>query len=331
MDDITILRQINAQTEGAVALLLRPQNAIRVRWDTNTDTPLPPDFPAGQNPPDGAVINYVLGPATTGVVTLEIRTEAGQVVRRYSSSDPPPPIDPMLAIPAYWVRPDEGLSGKPGIHRFLWDLHYQPVPGVKPSYPIAAVYQDTPPEPTSPWAMPGRYTVVLTANGISSTQSLNVSMDPRVKAPLAELAQQFKYSKELYDKWVSLTTATARISALRGRLTELRGKTKEDGLRSQIDALNEKLQLLAGGGENRRPDPASSLNLASALARVRTLFNILQEVDVAPTPQAATAIADVEKDTRSLTERWEVIRSADVPALNQKLKAGGLPAIDTPP
>ena len=38
--------------------LFKPAAAYRVRRDTNTDTPLPPDEPAGENPPDGAVIDY---------------------------------------------------------------------------------------------------------------------------------------------------------------------------------------------------------------------------------------------------------------------------------
>ena len=42
------------------AHLFQPQQAWRFRWNKNTDTPLPPDEPAGQNPPDGAIINYWL-------------------------------------------------------------------------------------------------------------------------------------------------------------------------------------------------------------------------------------------------------------------------------
>ena len=87
---------------------------MRVRWDMNTDTPLPPDEPAGQNPPDGAIIDYYLGAGASGPVTLEILDSAGQLVRRYSSDDPVEPIDPMLAVPLYWARPPRGLSGDAG-------------------------------------------------------------------------------------------------------------------------------------------------------------------------------------------------------------------------
>jgi len=326
LDDITPLRQIDAQTEAAHATLFRPQTAMRVRWNLNTDTPLPPDFPAGENPPDGAVIDYFLNFATTGIVGLEIRDDAGQVVRRYSSADPVPQVDPMLAIPPYWLRAVQVLSGQPGAHRFLWDLHYQPVPGVRASYPISAVFRNTAPDDTSPWVLPGRYTVELTANGTIHKQTLNVRMDPRVKTPAADLVQQFKLSKQLYDEWLSLGAATEKITGISKRLSELR-EARSDFSNDAI-LLEIKLRGLLGGGENRRPDPASTVSLTSTTTRVRTLFNILQEVDVAPTPQATVAIADVAKDAQSLLERWQAIRTGEIEALNQKLKSAGLAPID---
>src|ERR1043166_8048766 len=53
LDDITPLRQFDAKSASAPAFLFRPQTAVRVRWNTNPDTPIPPDVPAGENPPDG--------------------------------------------------------------------------------------------------------------------------------------------------------------------------------------------------------------------------------------------------------------------------------------
>src|SRR4029077_2188315 len=53
LNDITPLRQIDQKVASAEAFLFKPQTAIRVRWDVNTDTPLPPDFPAGEDTPGG--------------------------------------------------------------------------------------------------------------------------------------------------------------------------------------------------------------------------------------------------------------------------------------
>ena len=174
LDDITPLRQLGEKVTAANAFLFAPELAYRVRWNTNSDTPLPPDEPAGQNPPDGAILNYYLKSASSAPVTLEIMDSSGKLVRRYSSADPVPPPDPELAIPAYWVRPPQSLSSAAGFHRFVWDMHYTPVPGIKPEYAISAVYKNTAPNPTSPWVMPGKYTVVLTVNGQKYSQPLVV-------------------------------------------------------------------------------------------------------------------------------------------------------------
>src|SRR4029079_11934276 len=58
LDDITPLRQIDGQTFNNDVVLFRPQPALRVRWNTNTDTPLPPDEPNAPNPPEGAIVDY---------------------------------------------------------------------------------------------------------------------------------------------------------------------------------------------------------------------------------------------------------------------------------
>src|SRR5262249_49835355 len=142
--------------------------------------------------------------SASGPLTLEIKDQSGQVVRRYSSDDPLPPTDPMLNIPPYWVRPPEKLLNSKGMHRVLWDLHYAPVPGIPRQYPIAAVYRNTAPEPTSPWANPGKYTVVLTVGGKTYEQTLTLVMDPRVKTSAADLDEQFRLSKQLYDEWLAL-------------------------------------------------------------------------------------------------------------------------------
>jgi hypothetical protein len=132
LDDITPLRQMDEKTLAAEAFLFKPQTAVRVRWDMNTDTPLPPDFPAGQNPPDGAVINYYLKSAPSSPVTIEVKDSAGKTVRKYSSADKPEPIDPTLNIPTYWVRPPCIIPTCPGWKRSiplpLWRTTQRPRP-----------------------------------------------------------------------------------------------------------------------------------------------------------------------------------------------------------
>jgi photosystem II stability/assembly factor-like uncharacterized protein len=326
LDDITPLRQLDAKLLSSKAFLFRPQTALRVRWNTNSDTPLPPDVPAGENPPDGAIIDYYLNSSVSGPVTLEIRDSKGEIVRRYSSTDALPPTDPKLSIPSYWLRPLQVLSAQPGMHRFVWDMYYQPVPDIKPEYPISAVYRNTPPEATSPWVMPGQYTVVLTVEGKSYTQPLTVRMDPRVKAKTSELARQFELSMKLYEERLRLEPLNERINALNTMLANVRERAAANSsITAQVDALGKKLQELTGASAT--PRPGTPLNLG-VLTRLRTLFGVLQEVDAAPTAQVTAAVADLQNEIAAVLERWRAMQSQDIPALNQQLKAAGLAEIE---
>jgi len=195
LDNITPLRQlkINAQKETT---LYKPQQAIRVRWNMNTDTPLPPEEPAGENPPDGAVIDYYLN-NNADEVQLNIFNDKGTLIRSFSNKDSLYNI-PDVNIPLYWIRPQQILSAKQGAHRFLWDMKYNPL-NIPVEYPMTAVIHNTAPVATAPWVMPGNYTVKLTVKGKVYTQNLSIKMDPRVKTPIAQLQKQHDLSVICYE------------------------------------------------------------------------------------------------------------------------------------
>jgi photosystem II stability/assembly factor-like uncharacterized protein len=196
LDDITPLRQLSSSLASAPILLFKPQEAWRVRWSMYTDTPVPQEEPAGQNPPDGAIINYYLKEKAKEV-TLEIMDAKGELVRRYHSGDKPY-VKPADNAPDYWVRPQQILSAEAGSHRFIWDLHYTPL-DLPAQYPISAIYMNTAPSPTSPYALPGNFSVRLTVDGKTFSQPLKLKMDPRVNTAAKDLQQQHELSKQLYE------------------------------------------------------------------------------------------------------------------------------------
>ncbi len=194
LDDISPLRQLDATSIDQPSTLFAPGDAWRFRWNRWSDTPLPPDEPAGTNPPEGALLYYWLQSAARGPVTLEIIDAAGRIARRFSSTDP---VEPMLEgqqVPPRWVRPQERVSAEPGMHRFAWDLRYERPAGVRQGYPISAIDGYTPAEPRGPIALPGTYTVRLTVDGVVHTQPLQITMDPRVTTSAADLRVQFDLS-----------------------------------------------------------------------------------------------------------------------------------------
>jgi photosystem II stability/assembly factor-like uncharacterized protein len=327
LDDITPLRQLDDKALAGKAFLFAPELAYRVRWNTNTDTPLPPDVPAGQNPPDGAILNYYLGAGASGDVTLEILDSTGRLVRRYSSADPLPAPDPELAIPSYWVRPPQKLSNQSGFHRFVWDLHYPPIPGVKPDYPIAAVYMNTPPVSTSPWAMPGKYKVVLTAYGQKYTQELTLTMDPRVKTSTADLQQQFDLSQEVYRNLLALQPVNDQVEQLRAQIKAQRAKSTSTDQTAKLDAFSQKLDAFAGTGGRRRRGNQPAATLSSVRGSLFETFSVLQDVDATPTPQATKMVPTLNQSTQDLVKQWSEMQKNDLPQLKQQLGILAFPEV----
>ena len=220
LDDITPLRQMSAAIAASRAYLFKPQTAMRVRWNKNADTPLPPEEPAGQNPPDGAILYYYLKNASDSVV-IDVLDAAGKLVRRYSSDDKSDPPENDLAYPTYWFRPPRNPPAAPGMYRFVWDLRYTPPDALRHDYPMTAIYHDTPREPRGPIALPGEYTVKLTVDGKSFTQPLSVKMDPRVKTPPAGLKQQFDLAMKIVE--MMSRTKSPDKARLNGELSRLLG------------------------------------------------------------------------------------------------------------
>lgn len=313
LDDITPLRQINPSVNGAAMHLFAPQVAYRVKRNLNTDTPLPPEEPAGQNPPDGAIINYSFKEDPKTPVTIEIFDNRNQLVRRYSSDDKPIAINPNdYQVPAYWFRPPQVLTAKAGVQRFVWDLKYAPPPAFSRGYPISAIYRDTPLYPLGPSVLPGTYTVKLTANGKSQTQSLTVKIDPRVKTDAAGLKQQFDLSLEAYRGMQQTFDTVEEIRKFREQL-------KEDSNITRITAT-----AIAGDGRSDVISP----NVPSGTIDVRepnltrlnngfsSLMDQLQNADLPPTQPMIQAAAELQKVLAKLMSDWNELKSKGTNAQN---------------
>jgi hypothetical protein len=204
-------------------------------------------------------------------------------------------------------------------------MHFEPLKDVDADYPMTAVLQKTAPQPTGPWASPGDYSVVLTAGGKSFPQPLPMKMDPRVKASSADLTKQFELSKALYDTRVTLQPIGKSFESLIAELAKAKEKAGDKPVKEKIEALNKKLQEFADPARVRAEQPLE----LDVLAKVEKLFGDLQEVDAAPTPQAGPAAIELQRDAKSVAERWRALLP-DVAALNSALETAGLEKIKAP-
>jgi photosystem II stability/assembly factor-like uncharacterized protein len=348
LDNITPLRQVSESVAKSEVHLFKPATAFRVRRDTNTDTPLPPDEPTAQNPPYGAIIDYFLAQPASTAVTLEILDAQRKLVRKFSSTDKPEPSSKDLAkelIPLYWIRMPKTLSGSGGMHRWVWDLRYPSPKATHSEYPISAIPGDTPRSPQGPMAVPGQYAVRLTVNGHTFSEPLTVKMDPRVKTSQEGLALEFQKHQLLAGMMTQSTEALTQARALREQLQKLTGKTavaqvgnaasstteRISGLITQaISAFDKKLTAILGGpsgpggfGASASPSPT----LGRSSGAIAALYGEVDRSDAAPTAAQLAAIDASEKDWAAVQKLWQDFRSADLPALNRQLKSAGLPEL----
>jgi len=340
LDDVTPLRQITQQVSSSDAFLFKPQVAYRVRRSVNTDTPIPQEEPMGQNPPDGAIINYYLK-SDASEVTLEILDQAGKLMRRYSSSDPPEQVNEnSLAYPSYWFRQHRALSNKAGMQRWTWDLHYPPLEGPR-SYGMQAIYRNTPTGPLGPSALPGEYTAKLTVNGKSYSQSFTLKMDPRVVTSPADIARMFEISHNGYEGAKQSRAAQNEIRNLRTQIQTLKERAGQGALADALTALDNKAAALdggGGGGGGRRGGGgggggrgggggAATPTFTSVGGELSAAMNAAEGADATPTQQVSTSYDAAYRAFTDLMVRWNEIKTKDIPALNGQLQQANLPPL----
>ena len=335
LDDITLLRQMSAEVASAKAYLFAPQTAVRFRWNRNTDTPLPPEEPAGKNPPDGAIIDYYLANAASGPVTLEIFDASNKLVRKYASTDKPLNMAKIAAenpIPMYWVRHEQELSGKAGMHRFVWDVRYAQPQALAHEYPIAAIAHDTPRYPLGAFALPGQYTVKLTADGKTYTQPLSVKMDPRIKTSPGDLQKQFAMERGSVTGMNTSYEALSAVQSVRAQLKERAEKAGKGAVGEKIRALDKALAAVEGAAvpgfvgvppSGKQPENLSTLNQHFA-----AMLAVADSADAAPTTQADAAFRELNEALIGLVARWNGLRDSEIVALNAELNNAGLAPID---
>jgi len=331
LDDITPLRQLNEQIAAARAFLFKPGIAYRVRRNVNTDTPLPPEEPAGKNPPDGAIIDYTLQSAAPAAVKLQILDASGKIVRAFSSTDKPEAtteeLGKELNVPLYWIRPPQILSDAAGQHRFVWDLRTPPPASLRHEYPISAIVHDTPRLPVGPAVMPGVYTVKLEVAGQTFSQPLEIKMDPRITAPVDQLDQQFRLASRICDAMNSTFASLAQVRAVRSQLRDLAHQAPKGEIADAIRALEEKVapfeEAAAGSGPAAHQQTFAQLN-----SQFAQLLAVVDGADAAPTQTAQDTTGDLERSLTALQTQWDDLKAHDINTLNDQLRRANLPTIN---
>ncbi len=292
LDDIAPLRQLTSAVVQAPARLARPTAAIRLRQSENSDTPLPPEIPHGDNAPTGALIDYWLASRPSGPVRLEILDASGRVVRSFASDQATDTVrgyEP--GAPPYfmtrWLPRLEPLTADPGHNRFVWDLR---VP--RPSARIYEYGSGVVPgrgaelEPAGPLVVPGQYQVRLTVGGQTQTQPLVVALDPRERVPAIALQSQFVLASQIA---AALSEATALDRSVRSTHDSL--AARQAGAPAMGDATA-KLQ-----------STLDSLDVGETAAGLAALEKAVEGADRAPTAPMQAVYTTLRAELTSQEKR----------------------------
>ena len=210
------------------------------------------------------------------------------------------------------------------MHRFVWDMHYPPMPGALQFLDEAqAVEHDTPVVPSSPWIMPGNYTVRLTVAGQSHTQPLTVKMDPRVQTSEAALQQQLDASMQASQDAMAASAALGQVRDLEKQIAARKPSAKLTSYRKQLEELSgpEATSQFAFFFQQGPP------TLASIGGTLQILMGRMQGADRAPTAADIEALDQLSSEYGSLMSRWEKLKGQPFAELNRSLRDRSQPPL----
>jgi hypothetical protein len=320
LDDLTPVRQVNAQSPQADVILYQPQTALRLHYPTEFDR----RQPVGDNPPPGAIIDYYFKTAPKDEVSLDILDTSGKVVRHLSSKE-----KKENEQPPEWpdrVEHPKTIPVNEGMNRFAWDLRYDDpvqIPG--------AFY--TGEGPKGPLALPGEYQVKLTIGGKSQTAPLHLAIDPRTKGSEAALQKQFTLSMQVNDRISQLHQAVNEIRDLKSQIQTLHKRFGDDQrLKQALDAADQLdhkmseveqrlIQVNMKGSEANLAFP-NMLN-----ERFDTFSHTIDAGDTEPTKPQLDVFQILSSQLEEQLKKWAQIKNDDVPKVSELIKQANLPAL----
>ncbi len=321
LDDITALRQAREAQEAASDWLYRPATAVRVDNDSFLGTPLPPEEPTAENPPNGAVIDYFLK-SSAEQMKLEILDGAGNLVRSVSSQDTRTEEKtgkrPPMPIADRWFPKARTLEKSAGMHRFVWNLVWG----------AESTEEDGDDEgygaPRGPRAAPDNYEVRLTADGKKWKQPLKITMDPRSAATSKELEQQVQLGRQIFAEILQGRRVLAEINSVQQQLTNLQSKLNEHPeLKTSAEgAAKELKEILSGASAD-----ANAMGLQTASSGLGSALHVVETSDRAVPAQALEVYHESSDAMKRDSEAWSQFKKMRLPQLNQQLQQENIPPI----
>jgi hypothetical protein len=327
LDDVPMIYQLNGSVQTEDAHLFKPKDTYRVGGGRGFGGGRGAGA-VGENPPTGAVIYYYLKDKPKGDLTLEFLDKAGKVVNHYSSRAPvqaprAPGAEDEEENP-FRGAPPPRVTVQAGMNRFVWNLRYRDAT----TFPGLIMWAGS---VTGPRVSPGTYTVRLTVDGKTQSQTFEVKKDPRLQTTPEDYAKQLSLALQIRDKLSETNDSVIRIRELRKQLDDY---TKRDDKRV-AEAAKELVKKLTAVEEelyqtkNRASeDPLNfPIKLNNKLAYV---MGTVESSDNAPTAQSYMVYEDLATQVNGQLKTLSAVLTSDLAAFNKLIHDQNVPAVEIP-
>jgi photosystem II stability/assembly factor-like uncharacterized protein len=318
LDNITPLRQGQPLEVGRASdpWLYRPATAVRMDNDSFPGTPLPPEEPTAENPPNGAMIDYLL-PSSAGTVRLEVFDAQQNLVRQFSSQGTSMMKHSLIPVAERWFPKPEVLEKTAGMHRFVWDLAWYSSGG--PDADEDADYHS----PKGPKAVPGIYQIRLTIDGKTQNQSLTVIMDPRSPATPEVLAQQLHLGQEIFAETIEAYRALAEMASVQKQLADIQQKLEQNKLEARSTTLKAALTEAQSGIARiltNKEQATENSGLKDAYTALASALRVVESGDRAVPSQAIALYKESSPQVKARIAEWIRFKQTRLAQLNQQLR-----------
>jgi seryl-tRNA synthetase len=178
-----------------------------------------------------------------------------------------------------------------------------------------------------PWAVPGKYQVKLTVDGVTQTREFTLLADPRLKdVSQADLEEQFKLSMQIRDRVSDANEAVIRIRDLKKQITARSAAAHDAQLTAAGEAVAHKLsaveeELYQVKNQSSKDVLALPIKLNNRLA---ALLRVAQSADARPTNQTYIVFKQLKADLDAQLSALDQVVKTDLAQFNALLTTRNL-------
>ncbi|MGA8938807.1 MAG: hypothetical protein WB439_06555 [Acidobacteriaceae bacterium] len=273
---------------------------------------------AGKNPPSGVIVYYKLKSKPTTDVTIQVKDSTGKLVNEFTSK--PEPKEPD-ALEEDFRHAASKPTTKPGLNRFVWNLRYADATKVPGMILWAA-------STSGPQAVPGTYTIEVSADGHTESQTVTVKPDPRVSSTPEDYRKQLDLALQIRDRFSQANQAVLDIRNARQQLDSYASKagpklaTEAKRIDGELGTVEDAIyQTKLRAGEDALNFPIRINNKLGAL------LGTVDDSASAPTAQSYEVFKELSAQLQVQLDKLHDIDAKDVTAFNRMVRDENIPAI----